>query len=118
MASKPFILTDKIISCSTNKKKHIHISNTRLKYISDTLFQHFSSGVRLQELISIATILSFKIPLLRSPDRDEKRSYKALLIWFYNYWSLISPILPMIHLRDENNMVINGQRELLEMILK
>lgn len=80
--------------------------------------QQFSSGVRLQELASVALILSSIIPLLPSPDRNEKRSYTALLGWFYKFWDMICPILPMIQLRDENYSVINGRREILEMINK
>lgn len=89
-----------------------------LQHINNVIVQQFSSGVRLQELTSVAIILSSIIPLLPSPDRNEKRSYNALLGWFHKYWDMISPILPLIQLRDENNMVINQRRELLEMISK
>lgn len=78
--------------------------------------QQFSSGVRLQELTSIAYILTSIIPLLNSPNRNEKRSYTALLTWFYNNWNMINPILPMIQLRDENNQIINYRREMIDML--
>lgn len=94
------------------------MNESSLQYINNVLIQQFSSGVRLQELTSVALILSSIIPLLPSPDRNEKRSYKALLGWFNRFWDLILPVLPMIQLRDENYQVINGRREILEMINK
>ena len=74
---------------------------------------HFSSGVCLYELKSISTILTsiFKVP---KPSRDQKRNSVLLLEWFIENWRYIEPVLPLIHLRDENNVVIDGTREMIE----
>lgn len=104
-----------LLSKSTKKNSINHLA---LQHINNIIKQQFSSGVRLQELTSIAIVLTSIIPPLHSPNRDERRSYTALLTWFYNNWDMISPILPMIQLRDENNQVINSQREMFDMISK
>lgn len=73
----------------------------------------FSSGVCLSELKAISTILTdlFHVP---KPSRDQKRSTTLLLGWFIDNWLSIEPVLPFIQLRDENNVVIDGKREMIE----
>lgn len=77
------------------------------------LKMHFSSGISLFELKSVSTILTsvYNIP---KPSRDQKRSSVLLLGWFIENWSYIEPVLPFIHLLDENKVVINGAREMIE----
>ena len=109
------MLIERVGYQSTKKKT---INPLALQHIDNIIKRQFSSGVRLQELISIGIILTSIIPPLHSPNRDEKRSYTALLTWFYNNWDMINPILPMIQLRDENNQIINSQREMFDMLSK
>lgn len=74
---------------------------------------NFSSGFCLSELKAVSMILTtfFNVP---KPNRDEKRSSTLLLGWFINNWSLIEPFLPLIQLRDKNNRIIDGKREMIE----
>lgn len=83
------------------------------------LIQHFSSGVTLHELFSIATIISSNLLLgLRKPGRDEQRNFSHLIRWYQRNWEQIFPILPFIQLRDKNFQEINGRREVIEKCLK
>lgn len=79
------------------------------------IIQSFSSGVTLRELTSIAVIICKIVPKISEPSRMEKRCFNLLIEWFASNWELISPVLPFIHLCDENKKVINGERELIEM---
>lgn len=102
-----------------NKKKKIsYTSSYENSFEYRTLIQMFSSGVRLHELNSIATILSSLLSGVKEPNRDTKRSLPLLIQWFHDNWDQISPILPCIQLRDENNQVIDGKREIYEKSLQ
>lgn len=90
-----------IISCSDQDQ------------IWSALKWHFSSGIRLKELASISIIISAMLKI-QQPTRDERRSFPLLLKWYSSYWKLIEPILPIIHLRDSSNQIIDGRRELYE----
>lgn len=83
-----------------------------------TLIQRYSSGVRLPELCSLAKILSTILSGVVEPSREEKRSFPLLIEWYHTYWDVISPMLPYIQLRDENNQVIDGRREIIEKCLQ
>jgi hypothetical protein len=77
----------------------------------------FSSGVTLKELGSVGVLLSSLLDIA-PPPRPARRSYVLLLKWFKERWSHILPILPFIQLRDDNDVPIDGQRELLDLLLK
>lgn len=83
-----------------------------------TLIQKFGSGVRLPELISVAQILSLLSRSIPEPNREEKRSFQGLIGWFHTNWEIIEPLLPLVHLRDEYNQIIDGRREFIEKCLK
>ena len=91
-------------------EKQLLYESTREYHI---LKMNFSSGFCLSELKAISTILTtfFKVP---KPSRDEKRNSTLLLGWFIHNWASIEPVLPLIQLRDENNRVIDGKREMVE----
>jgi hypothetical protein len=74
------------------------------------LTQHFSSGIRHKELISIAFLITewFHVPKI---PRDARRSYPMLVKWFQDNWATIQPILPLINIRDDENCVIDSSRE-------
>lgn len=78
----------------------------------------FSSGVRLHELNSIATIVSSLLSGVKEPNRDTKRSFPLLIQWFHDNWEQVYPMLSCIQLRDENNQVIDGRREIIEKSLQ
>lgn len=129
MFSKPSSFPSSNSSCSSNAsatsqfiKNKRKINNFTSSYENTieyaTLIQRFSSGVRLHELNSIATILSSILSGVKEPSRDEKRSFPLLIEWFHNNWELISPVLPCIQLRDENNQIIDGRREIFEKSLQ
>lgn len=83
------------------------------------LMNQFSSGVTLPELFSIATIISSNLLLgLNRPGREEQRSFPLLIEWYQKNWPSICPVLPFIQLRDKNDQVINGRREIIEKCLK
>jgi hypothetical protein len=73
----------------------------------------FSSGVTLKELRSIAIIVAL-VGRLPAPERNEKRSYSGLVNWFRKNWEGAVAVLPFIQLRDEEDVPIDGTRELHE----
>lgn len=73
----------------------------------------FSSGVTLTELRSVAEVI-VECSGIGPPCRDAKRSFGLLLMWFRRNWAVIVPWLEIIQLRDENDCVVNGTREILE----
>lgn len=102
-----------------NKKRKIsYTSSYENSFEYRTLIRMFSSGVRLHELNSIATILSSLLSSVKEPSRDTKRSFPLLIQWFHDNWDLIYPVLPCIQLRDENDQVIDGKREIYEKSLQ
>lgn len=105
-------------STNNRKKKNNYTSSYENSIEYRTLIQMFSSGVRLHELNSIATILSSLLSGVKEPNRDTKRSFPLLIQWFHANWELILPVLPCIQLRDENNQVIDGRREIIEKSLQ
>jgi hypothetical protein len=46
------------------------------------------------------------------PQRDVRRSFPRLIEWFEENWAAITPILPLLALRDASDQVIDGRREL------
>jgi hypothetical protein len=74
----------------------------------------FSTGVRLPELRSIATIVCH-LANLQPPSRDENRSCALLMRWFCSRWAVIAPWLPSIRLLDETGKPIDGVREMADM---
>jgi hypothetical protein len=73
----------------------------------------FSSGLRLRELRSLALVFA-SIAEIAPPDRDTKRGYVPLIKYFRANWAVLSPFLPFVQLRDENDFPIDGRREGLE----
>jgi hypothetical protein len=65
----------------------------------------------LAELKSIAAILS-AITGFPGPKRDAKRSYILTIKWFKDNWKWVMPWLPLIQLKDADEMVIDGKREM------
>lgn len=68
--------------------------------------KQFTSQVRHAELKSIAQVLCDVCPRLRL-HRDAARDNRVLIKWFDDNWSQIQPIMPKIHLRDENEEIIS-----------
>lgn len=103
----------------TTDTKRKRIKNSTFSYKDSNeyriLIQNFSSGVRLKELCSVAIVLCKIVSGIKEPNRDEKRNLSLLIEWYHNNWSLVYPMLPFINLRDENNEIINGEREINEM---
>jgi hypothetical protein len=74
----------------------------------------FSTGVRLPELRSVATVLCHMTGL-HPPSRDTNRSCLLLMQWFSANWEMVAPLLPHIQLRDEIGNSIDGTREMADM---
>lgn len=79
--------------------------------------RHFSTGIRHNELVSIANILvkTYDLPALT---RYCHRSFAVLIKWFQDNWDRIDPVIHNIKLLDENNRVICGYREFISRRLK
>lgn len=79
--------------------------------------QQFSSGVRHNELVSVANILiaNYELPALT---RYCHRSFAVLIKWFQDNWDRIDPVIRNIRLLDENQRVICGYREYVSRRLK
>jgi hypothetical protein len=71
---------------------------------------HFSSGITLNELRSVAIVVEY-ITALVVP-RAAKRTFPVLVKWFSDNWAFIEPILLIIHLIDDGGQVINFSWEL------
>jgi hypothetical protein len=80
---------------------------------SEFLRRQFSSGLRANELKPIAAVAAMTTKI-KGPTRAMKRSFPQLTRWFDNNWQTLVPIMPLIQLRDERNLVIDGNRELVE----
>jgi hypothetical protein len=74
---------------------------------------NFSSGIRHRELCSVAILIAAKFGVPRVP-RDAHRSYPVLIKWFEDNWEAVEPVLPFVCLRDEDDKVINRDRECLD----
>jgi hypothetical protein len=70
----------------------------------------FSSGVTLKELRSVAVVISL-MGGLAQPNRFQKRSYCAMVDWYRKNWDVAWSYLRWIQLRDENDVPIDGVRE-------
>jgi hypothetical protein len=77
----------------------------------------FSSGLRLGELRSLAVILS-SLAGIMPPGRGTQRQYIQLVRYIRKYWARIAPVLPLVQLKDENNILIDGRREMVERSMK
>jgi hypothetical protein len=77
------------------------------------LMRKFSSGITLRELSTVAELIS-AFADIQPPSRDAKRRFRLMIAWFRSKWAAVAPWLPFIHLRDEDNRVIDGVRELAE----
>jgi hypothetical protein len=73
----------------------------------------FSTGVTFCELLSIADVLA-RCANTSPPPREARRTFSALLWWFRVNWALVAPWLPLVELRDKENLRIDGRREVLE----
>lgn len=73
------------------------------------LYEYFSSSVTHNELKSVAMIAGMVtgVPL----DRLALRDKRVLVKWFSENWAQLAPVLPFIHLRDEQSEVINLERQ-------
>jgi hypothetical protein len=74
---------------------------------------HFSSGVLLRELSSIAIIIS-SLAGIRQPSRDTRRRCPLLMEWYRANWGVVAAWLPYVRLRDERLLPIDQQREFWE----
>jgi hypothetical protein len=72
--------------------------NTKDNDIWTTISEHFGSGIKQQELLSIATVLA-KHANIRL-DRDAKRRKAVLIKWFAENWTAVSPFLSYVVLED------------------
>jgi hypothetical protein len=73
----------------------------------------FSSGVTFSELKSIAALLA-SLAQITPPSRDEKRHYFKLIKWFRDSWAVITPFITVMELRDQFNVPIDSQREMVD----
>jgi hypothetical protein len=75
------------------------------------LIEHFSTGVRHKELVSVANVLSdcFEVKKL---SRSARRSYPVLIKWFHDNREEIVPLLDFVSLLDKYERVIDYDREL------
>jgi hypothetical protein len=71
----------------------------------------FSSGLRKNELVSIAVMVSM-FAEIRPPSREVKRSVPALIGWFRSEWGRVAPWLAVMQLRDGDDQPIDSSREL------
>jgi hypothetical protein len=71
----------------------------------------FSTGVRLAELTSVATIAA-AVARIKAPSRDTKRSFSLMLTWFRDHWAEVMPYLPLMQLRDTDDRPIDMAREI------
>jgi hypothetical protein len=69
--------------------------------------------VRFTELKSIAIILAM-LANLKPPNRNMNRQHRQLMKWYEVHWDQIVPFFPIVQLRDEQGLPIDGQRELIE----
>jgi hypothetical protein len=94
-----------------------HPENPILVVLLDTvehaLLTRFSFGARLPELRSIALIVA-QFAGLHRPSRDSRRTYARMLGWFSDNWESISPWLECMHLRDDDDRIVNASREFCE----
>jgi hypothetical protein len=73
----------------------------------------FSSGITFKELRSVAQVIVER-GHIDPPCRDAKRNFGLLVAWFRRNWTGVLPWLDVIQLRDENDCVIDGMREMIE----
>jgi hypothetical protein len=81
--------------------------------VYEALTARFGGGVTFNELKSIALILA-QTAGVTSPSRYERRCFSNLAKWCSSHWVEISPFLPFIHLRDENDIDVKLHYELHE----
>jgi hypothetical protein len=77
------------------------------------LMRKFSSGITIRELSTVAELLATLANIL-PPSRDAKRNFRLMIAWFRAKWASVAPWLPLVHLRDEYDRVIDGAREVAE----
>jgi hypothetical protein len=73
----------------------------------------FSTGIRHRELCSIALVIVRYFGVTKI-SRDARRSFPVLIKWFQDNWSEINPLIATMNLLDENEEVIDYDRELRE----
>ena len=66
----------------------------------------FGSRISHAELKSIAFVICCYTGL--KVDRDASRDNRVLIKWYEENWNEIQPLLPKIHLRDNNDVEIMG----------
>jgi hypothetical protein len=66
----------------------------------------FTIGVTHAELKSIAQVLCSQTNLRL--DRDATRDNRVLIKWFDENWDLIAPLMPLLHLRDDEEQIIGS----------
>jgi hypothetical protein len=71
----------------------------------------FSTGVRLAELTSVATLAAV-VARIKVPSRDTKRSFPLMVAWFRDNWAEVLPYLPLMQLRDTDDRPIDMAREI------
>jgi hypothetical protein len=79
----------------------------------EAITHKFSTGIRHRELCSIALVI-VRYFGVRKISRDARRSFPVLIKWFQDNWSEIEPLLSIMNLLDENEEVIDHDRELRE----
>ena len=74
--------------------------------------KQFSCGITHHELLSIAQLISQQTGLRLN--RDESRDNRLLIKWYSDNWTKISPLISMIHIRDDQEQIIDLAREIRE----
>jgi hypothetical protein len=71
----------------------------------------FSTGATLREITSVAEVISL-LAQIPGPSREAKRNVGEMVRWFKWNWGVVRAWLPLLHLRDSDNLVIDGTREI------
>jgi hypothetical protein len=66
--------------------------------------------VRIRELVSVAEVIA-DLGEIPAPRRAAKRHFHLLMDWYRQNWKTIGVWLPLVQLRDVNDVLINRHRE-------
>jgi hypothetical protein len=82
----------------------------RASHAWNAITNTFGSGIRHRELVSVAIVIAAHFGVARV-SRDAQRSYPVLVKWFDDNWEAVGPVLHRVSLRDNEDRVIDRDRE-------
>ncbi|KAH0794289.1 hypothetical protein GPJ56_001892 [Histomonas meleagridis] len=85
------------------------ISDVYETEVYKTIKKKFSSGITQKELKLVAQIICSKTSL--KLDREASRDKRVLIKWFIEHWDEIEPHIEHISIYDENDNIIDEDRE-------